>query len=85
MTDKLKRGFALMKPEKQREIASKGGKKAHEMGVAHRWDKDSASAAGRCSQASGRAHRFTTEEAKQAGKRGGAVTAAKRKGEPDDE
>ena len=29
------RGFASMSPEKKREIASKGGKAAHQMGTAH--------------------------------------------------
>lgn len=32
------RGFASMSPEKQREIASKGGKAAHAQGAAHEWD-----------------------------------------------
>ncbi len=41
------RGFAAMSPEKQREIASKGGKAAHASGTAHEWDSTSAAAAGR--------------------------------------
>jgi hypothetical protein len=36
-----------MSPEKQREIASKGGRAAHEKGTAHEWTKDEARAAGR--------------------------------------
>ncbi len=32
-----RRGFANMSPEKQREIASKGGRAAHEKGTAHEW------------------------------------------------
>src|SRR6266566_4624705 len=32
---KERRGFASMSPEKQREIASKGGRAAHEKGTAH--------------------------------------------------
>ena len=32
---------------KQREIASKGGKAAHEKGTAHQWDSEEARAAGR--------------------------------------
>lgn len=40
------RGFAAMSPEKQREIASKGGRAAHEKGVAHQWDSSEAQAAG---------------------------------------
>ena len=32
---KSRRGFAAMTPEKQKEIAQKGGRAAHEKGVAH--------------------------------------------------
>ena len=41
------RGFASMDREKQREIASKGGKVAHEKGRAHQWSREEARAAGR--------------------------------------
>jgi hypothetical protein len=36
-----------MSPEKQREIASKGGRAAHEKGTAHEWTAEEARAAGR--------------------------------------
>jgi hypothetical protein len=36
-----------MTPEKQREIASKGGRAAHEKGTAHEWTADEARSAGR--------------------------------------
>jgi general stress protein YciG len=36
-----------MSPEKQREIASKGGRAAHQKGTAHEWTADEARAAGR--------------------------------------
>ena len=42
-----RRGFASMSPEKQREIASKGGRAAHEKGTAHEWTPDEARNAGR--------------------------------------
>jgi len=42
-----KRGFASMDPEKQRQIASKGGKAAHESGHAHEFTPEEARAAGR--------------------------------------
>ncbi len=42
-----KRGFASMDAEKQREIASKGGKAAHEKGTAHEFDSAEAKEAGR--------------------------------------
>ncbi len=41
------RGFASMDPEKQRQIASKGGKAAHEKGTAHKFTSEEARAAGR--------------------------------------
>ena len=44
---KERRGFASMSLEKQREIASKGGRAAHEKGTAHEWTPDEARAAGR--------------------------------------
>ncbi len=44
---KERRGFASMSPEKQKEIASKGGRAAHQKGTAHRWSSDEARAAGR--------------------------------------
>lgn len=36
-----------MTPEKQREIASKGGRAAHQKGTAHEWTSDEARSAGR--------------------------------------
>jgi len=41
------RGFAAMDPEKQREIASKGGRAAHESGNAHEFTSEEAREAGR--------------------------------------
>jgi len=41
------RGFASMDREKQREIARKGGRAAHEQGKAHEFTSDEARAAGR--------------------------------------
>jgi general stress protein YciG len=41
------RGFASMDPDKQKEIASEGGKAAHEQGTAHEFDSEEARAAGR--------------------------------------
>lgn len=42
-----RQGFASMNPEKQRKIASKGGRAAHRKGTAHEWTSDEARAAGR--------------------------------------
>jgi uncharacterized protein len=44
---KARRGFAVMDRDKQREIASKGGRAAHEKGTAHRWSEEEAKEAGR--------------------------------------
>lgn len=44
---KSNRGFASMDAARQREIASKGGKAAHQKGVAHEWNSDEARNAGR--------------------------------------
>lgn len=40
-------GFATMSKERQREIASLGGKAAHAKGTAHKWDTYEAQEAGR--------------------------------------
>jgi hypothetical protein len=41
------RGFASMDRSKQKEIASKGGKAAHQKGTAHEWTSEEARDAGR--------------------------------------
>jgi general stress protein YciG len=41
------RGFASMDRDKQKEIARKGGKAAHEKGTAHEWTSEEARTAGR--------------------------------------
>jgi general stress protein YciG len=40
------RGFASMDPERQREIASQGGKAAHQKGTAHEFTSEEARRAG---------------------------------------
>jgi general stress protein YciG len=74
MTTK-KRGFASMDPAKQREIASKGGKAAHQKGTAHEFTPEEARQAGRkggmAAHGRGTAHKFTPEEARAAGRKGG--------------
>jgi general stress protein YciG len=47
MVAKEDRGFASMDRHKQREIASKGGKAAHQKGTAHEWTSEEAREAGR--------------------------------------
>jgi len=47
MSGTSRRGFASMDPEKQRSIASKGGKAAHAKGTAHEFTPEEAREAGR--------------------------------------
>jgi general stress protein YciG len=47
MPDTSNRGFASMDEDKQKEIASKGGKAAHEKGTAHEFTSEEAREAGR--------------------------------------
>jgi uncharacterized protein len=46
-TDMRHQGFASMAPERRAEVARKGGKTAHERGVAYKWDHEAAVAAGK--------------------------------------
>jgi uncharacterized protein len=66
-----RRGFASMDDEKQRQIASMGGKAAHEKGTAHEFNSEEARAAGRAAHQKGTAHEFDSEEARAAGRKGG--------------
>ena len=60
-----RKGFAALPKERVREIASKGGKIAHERGLAHEFTPDEAREAGRlggrASQAALRKHRKAEE------------------------
>ena len=70
-----KRGFASMNADRQREIASKGGRAAHEKGTAHEFTSEEARMAGRkggqAAHSRGTAHRFSSAEAREAGRKGG--------------
>lgn len=57
MNDHKPRGFAALSPEQRREIARKGGKRAHALGRAHRFDSEAASAAGKIPHQRGTAYR----------------------------
>jgi uncharacterized protein len=76
MSDTSNRGFASMDEDKQREIASKGGKAAHEKGTAHEFTSEEAREAGqkggKAAHEKGTAHEFTSEEAREAGRKGGS-------------
>ncbi len=65
------RGFASMDPERQREIASEGGKAAHEKGTAHEFTSEEARRAGSMSHGN--------RQAAEGGSRsGGSKPAAKK-------
>ncbi len=74
-TLKSRRGFAAMDPNKQKEIASLGGRAAHEKGTAHEWSSGEARTAGskggKVAHAKGTAHEWSSEEARMAGRKGG--------------
>jgi len=67
------RGFASMDRAKQREIASKGGKAAHQKGTAHEWTSEEAREAGR---KGGMASHRRRKELQETPEDGGAVTGS---------
>jgi len=67
-----------MDREKQKEIASKGGRAAHEKGTAHEFTSIEASAAAKKGHERGTAHEFTPDEARVAGRKGGLARAMNR-------
>lgn len=69
------RGFAKMDPQKQREIASKGGRAAHERGTAHEFDAAEAREAGR---KGGQAVSRDRQHMAEIGRRGGEASGGRR-------
>lgn len=63
-----------MNPEKQREIASAGGKAAHAKGTAHQWSSEDAREAGR---KGGEKVSQNREYMREIGRRGGKSRAAR--------
>src|SRR5215218_9145939 len=74
------RGFASMDAHRQREIARKGGRAAHEKGKAHEFTPDEARAAGR---KGGEKVSVNRKHMAEIGRRGGKSSAARRR--PQDE
>lgn len=72
------RGFASMDKDRQRMIASKGGRAAHEKGTAHEFSSNEASVAAKKGHERGTAHEFTSDEARVAGRKGGLARAVNR-------
>lgn len=60
------RGFASMDPDRQREIASEGGKAAHEKGTAHEFTSEEARKAGSMS------HGGHSQQSGKGGSKGGS-------------
>ena len=81
------RGFAAMDEEKQREIASKGGRAAHAKGTAHEFTPDEAREAGRKGgEAVSRDREHMAEIGREGGKqsRGGGRTRRRSPNEGND-
>lgn len=80
------RGFASMNPEKQREIASKGGRAAHAKGTAHEFSSDEAREAGRKGgQAVSRNREHMAAIGRKGGMESGARARTKGDGSPEDQ
>jgi general stress protein YciG len=77
------RGFAAMDRDKQRIIASMGGRAAHAKGTAHEFTSAEAALAGskggKAAHERGTAHEFSREEAAAAGRKGGQASGARNK------
>ena len=77
------RGFAAMDPDKQKRIASEGGRAAHRQGVAHEWSRDEAREAGR---KGGQIVSRNREHMSEIGRKGGQSSGQRRQrtnGEPE--
>jgi general stress protein YciG len=72
-----RRGFAAMDGEQRREIASMGGRAAHEKGTAHKWDEEEAAEAGR---KGGKAVSRDRAHMAAIGRKGGQASQAGRNG-----
>lgn len=70
------RGFASMDRQKQKEIASEGGRAAHRQGVAHEWSREEAREAGRKGGQSVSQNRSHMSEI---GRRGGQRSGGRRR------
>ena len=71
------RGFASMDPERQREIASEGGKAAHEKGTAHEFTSEEARRAGSMSHGNRQ-----SDESRSAGGKGASKQSDQGGGKP---
>jgi uncharacterized protein len=74
------RGFAAMSPERQKQIASEGGRAAHKLGVAHEWNSDEARKAGK---KGGQMVSQNREHMSEIGRRGGMSSGGRRNRQQD--
>jgi general stress protein YciG len=74
------RGFAAMSPERQKQIASEGGRAAHKLGVAHEWNSDEARKAGK---KGGQIVSQNREHMSEIGRRGGMSSGGRRNRQQD--
>ena len=74
---KGRRGFASMDPNRQREIASKGGKSAHAAGRAHTYSSEEAKVAG---AQGGKKVSADREHMREIGRKGGSQPKTRRSG-----
>lgn len=65
------RGFASMDPQRQREIASEGGKAAHQKGTAHEFTSEEARRAGSMSHGNRQSDQASSGSAKSGNKQSG--------------
>jgi uncharacterized protein len=72
-SNKKKKGFASLSPEKRKEIASKGGKAVHEKGNAHKFNSETARKAGKIG---GKAVSENREHMANIGRKGGEASSA---------
>ncbi|MDB5960468.1 MAG: hypothetical protein JWP59_1762 [Massilia sp.] len=69
------RGFASMDPARQREIASEGGKAAHQKGTAHEFTSEEARRAGSMSHGNRQSSETSTRGGSSSGSGGGKGSA----------
>ena len=73
---KSRRGFATWSPERQREVASLGGRRAHEKGSAHQYSIEEARANGRIG---GAVVSLDREHMAEIGRKGGVISGIARR------
>src|SRR5476651_812471 len=83
-SDTSKRGFASMDPDQQREIASEGGRAAHEKGTAHEFTSEEARRAGSMSHKNDTGSSQSGAATSRSGSGGGNQGSAGQQGLGDD-